>query len=67
MARDKGAVIKCSSWRVWLRLEGGGIMGTAYPAQNRKHAERLAEEAARVFKGDIMELEDMGVITIELG
>lgn len=41
-------------YQVWLRLEKGGIMGLPYPAKDAKEAQERAQEAAKIFKGEIL-------------
>lgn len=47
-------------WRVWLRLEGGGIMAIPFPADSLKRAEELRENAAETFNGHPLWLEHIG-------
>lgn len=47
-------------WRVWLRLQGGGIMAIPFPADSLKRAEELREKAAELFQGRALWLEHIG-------
>ncbi|MBR3435002.1 MAG: hypothetical protein IKG88_03835 [Bacteroidales bacterium] len=47
-------------WRVWLRLQGGGIMAIPFPADSLKRAEELREKAAEIFQGRALWLEHIG-------
>ena len=47
-------------WRVWLRLQGGGIMAIPFPADSLKRAEELREKAAELFQGHALWLEHIG-------
>lgn len=47
-------------WRVWLRLQGGGIIAIPFPAASLKRAEELREKAAETFQGRALWLEYVG-------
>lgn len=47
-------------WRVWLRLQGGGIMAIPFPADSLTRAEELKEKAAKTFNGNALWLEHIG-------
>ena len=44
-------------YRVWLRLESGGIMGLPYPAKSEEKAAELADKAAEIWGGKVVYLE----------
>lgn len=46
-------------YRVWLRLESGGIMGLPFPAKSEEDAARLADIAAEIWRGTVAYLENM--------
>lgn len=46
-------------YRVWLRLESGGIMGLPYPAKSEEDAAELADKAAAIWRGTVVYLENM--------
>ena len=46
-------------YRVWLRLESGGIMGLPYPAKSEERAAELADIAAAIWRGTVVYLETM--------
>lgn len=46
-------------YRVWLRLESGGVMGLPFPAKNEEKAAELADKAAEIFGGTVAYLETM--------
>ena len=49
-----------SIYRVWLRMQGGEIIGTPYPAKNDVQAQNLAAKAAECFGGEVLEVEYLG-------
>ena len=62
--QSKGKTMKEGKtiFRVWLRLERGGVMGVPFPANSLKRAEELREEAAKTFRGRALWLEYLGVM-----
>ena len=44
-------------YRVWLRLESGGIMGLPYPAKSEEDAAEKADKAAEIWRGAVVYLE----------
>ena len=46
-------------YRVWLRLESGGIMGLPFPAKSEERATELADKAAEIWRGKVVYLETM--------
>lgn len=49
-----------STYRVWLRMEGGRILGLPYPAMNDERAQYLASKAAECFGGEVLDVEYLG-------
>ena len=49
-----------STYRVWLRMEGGGMLGLPYPAANDLRAQYLATKAGECFGGEVVEVEYLG-------
>lgn len=47
-------------WRVWLRLDDGGIIGIPFPAIDERTAKLRATLASQIFNGKVLELEDLG-------
>lgn len=52
-------------WRVWLRLYQGGILGIPFPATDASIARYRATKAAIIFNGEIIELEDLGFLSLK--
>lgn len=46
-------------YRVWLKLESGGIMGLPFPANSEERAAELADIAAAIWRGTVVYLENM--------
>lgn len=57
--------LKKRIWRVWLRLSVGGIMGIPFPAKDPATAKYLAMRAAYIFGGEMLELEDLGFLSLK--
>ena len=49
-----------STYRVWLRMQGGRILGLPYPAANDLRAQYLATKAGECFGGEVIEVEYLG-------
>ena len=52
-------------WRVWLRLSKGGILGIPFPAIDEKEANHRAFLASKIFNGELLELEDLGFLSLK--
>lgn len=44
-------------YRVWLRLESGGVVGLPFPAKSEEDAAELADKAAEIWGGKVVYLE----------
>lgn len=44
-------------YRVWLRLESGGVMGLPFPAKSEEDAAEKADKAAEIWKDTVAYLE----------
>ena len=49
-----------STYRVWLRLYDGGMIGIPYTAANELCAQYLATKAGECFGGEVIEVEYLG-------
>lgn len=54
--RSRSGRTSFNVWECWLRLERGGIMGLPYPADNEEKAKELAQKAANIFGGKILDV-----------
>lgn len=52
-------------WRVWLRLYQGGILGIPFPAIDEQEANHRAFLASKIFNGELLELEDLGFLSLK--
>lgn len=52
-------------WRVWLLLSQGGILGIPFPATDEKEANHRAFLASKIFNGELLELEDLGFLSLK--
>lgn len=52
-------------WRAWLRLSQGGILGIPFPAIDEQEANRRAFLASKIFNGELLELEDLGFLSLK--
>lgn len=52
-------------WRAWIRLIDGGIIGIPYPAIDKRIAKVMAINASYIFYGKLLELEDLGYVSLK--
>ena len=46
-------------YRVWLKLESGGIIGLPFPAKSEERAAELADKVAAIWRGTVVYLENL--------
>lgn len=52
-------------FRAWLHLRSGGVLGIPYPAKTEAIAKIRANNACHCFDGELIELEDLGLINLK--